>query len=910
MKNLMLCFLLLSTFCYGQHDQLLNIINSDAEIEVIQKKIDSFFLVHQKSSSKSILADCYHDLGSKWYYSIWHENGKIENIQNAIEVTEKASALKKNLDSLDYDSLKKSLYNLGYFNSVNGNIFEAIDAYTDLIDLGNDERRTQNARRELGRCYRLIGDFHKSIENFQKVSDFYKNDSQNSYKYIDANIDIAGTYEKMGYEEYSVEIKTQVEKVDTLFKIQAVDSDIYQQLQTMQIEGNRLLSIGNYNQAIQYHSKMLGEHLELSSYDLARVYNSIAFSQMKLENFDLARENLYKAIELDSAYSDPYENLGDWHLAQNDYKKGLYFYQKAIVMASGEKKEIMYDKLLAKSELELASNKVSILNHIVTKANGWMQYYEYDGNTSHLDYALKTFDLADQLVDIIRAESSEEQSKLFWREKGSSLYMKAIEACYHLKKPARAYYFMERNKALLLLENVTNEQAKEIASLPDAIAKREFELKRAIFLAENKLQNSELAEEKKAELKDEVYKSKRRFEQFSDSMIVNFPNYANLKKNVEILSHQSFKKSFVSEDEVVLQYILNDEQGFGLLTTNAETVFYELENIEGLNESIIELYGQLTDLVSSREKIKKFNTNSNFVFKELIPDKVYQKIKGKKLTVVSDYILQQLPFETLVTNADTSHYLIEDTDIRYAYSMSYLDAKNQITIHPEKELLGIAPVSFAALLLPDLAFSGEEVTEAQKIFEGQSFLHEAATKQRLLDNLNDYRIIHLSTHADISEKQNHWIALNDEKLYLNEIYANKNQADMVVLSACNTSLGELKKGEGVMSLARGFFHSGAKSVVSSLWTTNDKASKDIMTAFYKELNKGLTKSAALRNAKVEYINKYRGTNISPAYWGALVVIGDNSPIQNVGLLNGNLKWVILSLLFLAAIFVWLRKRRS
>ncbi|MBM1105705.1 CHAT domain-containing protein [Aurantibacter crassamenti] len=908
MKNLMLCFLFISTVCYGQHDELLSIIDSDAEIDVIQQKIDSFFIVHQASMTKSVLADCYHDLGSKWYYSIWHENGKIENIQNAIEVTEKASALKKNLDSLDYDSLKKTLYNLGYFNSVNGNIFEAIDAYTDLIDLGNDERRTQNARRELGRCYRLIGDFHKSIENFQKVSDFYKNDSHNSYKYIDANIDLAGTYEKMGYEEYSVEIKTQVEKVDALFKIQAVDSDIYQQLQTMQIEGNRLLSIGNYNQAIQYHSKMLGEHLELSSYDLARVFNSIAFSQMKLENFDLAKENLLKAIELDTTYSDPYENLGDWHLAQNEYEKGLYFYQKAIVLASSKKKEILYDELLTKSELELASNKVSLLNHIVTKANGWMQYYEHDDNRDHLEHALKTFNLADQLVDIIRSESSEEQSKLFWREKGSSLYMKAVEACYHLKKPERAYYFMERNKALLLLENVTNEQAKEIASLPDSIAKQEYELKRAIFLAENELQNSELAEEKKTEMKDEIYKSKRRFEQFSDSMIANFPNYANLKKNVEILSHQSFKKKFISKDEVVLQFILNDEKGYGLLSSDTQTVFYELENVENLNERIIELYGQLTDLVSSREKIKKFNTNSNFVFNKLIPDKVYQQIKGKKLTVVSDYILQQLPLETMVTDIDTSHYLIEDTDIRYAYSISYLQAKNQISGQAKNEMLGVAPVSFAALQLPDLTFSGEEITEAEKIFEGRSLLRDEATKRQLLDNLNDYRIIHLSTHADISEKQNHWIALNDEKLYLNEIYANKNQAEMVVLSACNTSLGELKKGEGVMSLARGFFHSGAKSVVSSLWTTNDKASKDIMTAFYKELDKGLTKSAALRNAKVAYINKYRGTNISPAYWGALIVIGDNSPIQNVGLLNGNLKWVIIVLLIVAAVFVFVRKR--
>ena len=70
-----------------------------------------------------------------------------------------------------------------------------------------------------------------------------------------------------------------------------------------------------------------------------------------------------------------------------------------------------------------------------------------------------------------------------------------------------------------------------------------------------------------------------------------------------------------------------------------------------------------------------------------------------------------------------------------------------------------------------------------------------------------------------------------------------------VLSACNTSLGNIKEGEGVFSLARGFFYSGANSVVSSLWNVNDKSTSQIISSFYENLEKGKSKSSALRLAK-------------------------------------------------------------
>lgn len=165
--------------------------------------------------------------------------------------------------------------------------------------------------------------------------------------------------------------------------------------------------------------------------------------------------------------------------------------------------------------------------------------------------------------------------------------------------------------------------------------------------------------------------------------------------------------------------------------------------------------------------------------------------------------------------------------------------------------------------------------------------------------------MHLATHANASNETSPWIAFKNEKLYLNELYTIKNQAELVVLNACNSSLGKINNGEGIFSLARAFFYSGANSVVSSLWNVNDKSNTEITISFYNYLKEGKTKSAALRQAKLDYLTSHSLSESSPYYWSSLILIGDNSAIE----LNDNLLInSILGVLFL--LFVIFRIKKS
>lgn len=161
--------------------------------------------------------------------------------------------------------------------------------------------------------------------------------------------------------------------------------------------------------------------------------------------------------------------------------------------------------------------------------------------------------------------------------------------------------------------------------------------------------------------------------------------------------------------------------------------------------------------------------------------------------------------------------------------------------------------------------------------DGEARLNSQASKASFLNHSQDYEVLHLATHADAGK--NHWIAFSDEKLNLYELYTYENNANLVVLSGCNTLLGEIVSGEGVLSLARGFFYSGSQTVIASLWNTNDLAMSEIMTYFYENLSDGQSKSAALNNAKRQYLAEHDLSEASPYYWAAPLLIGDPSELD-------------------------------
>ena len=124
-------------------------------------------------------------------------------------------------------------------------------------------------------------------------------------------------------------------------------------------------------------------------------------------------------------------------------------------------------------------------------------------------------------------------------------------------------------------------------------------------------------------------------------------------------------------------------------------------------------------------------------------------------------------------------------------------------------------------------------------------------------------------------------SIEDGVLHLDEIYNLSLNADMVVLSACESGSGVLEFGEGNISLSRAFNYAGCKSVVMSQWKVADQPSKEIITQFFSELKEGETKANALRNAKLTYlIGLSEDLYAHPFYWSGFVVTGNDIEYSN------------------------------
>ena len=166
----------------------------------------------------------------------------------------------------------------------------------------------------------------------------------------------------------------------------------------------------------------------------------------------------------------------------------------------------------------------------------------------------------------------------------------------------------------------------------------------------------------------------------------------------------------------------------------------------------------------------------------------------------------------------------------------------------------------------------------------QALDFEASRATALSPQLAQYRIVHFATHAvsdsEHPERSGLVLSLFDRRgqpqngfLGLEQIYGLKLPADLVVLSACDTGLGQEIEGEGLVGLVRGFMYAGATRVVASLWSVDDEVTAQLMAHLYKSLEQDkLSPAAALRAAQLEVLKENRWS--PPYYWAGFQVEGE------------------------------------
>jgi CHAT domain-containing protein len=259
---------------------------------------------------------------------------------------------------------------------------------------------------------------------------------------------------------------------------------------------------------------------------------------------------------------------------------------------------------------------------------------------------------------------------------------------------------------------------------------------------------------------------------------------------------------------------------------------------------------------------------------ELLIRPALPHIHGKELVIVPHDVLHYLPFQMLLS--PQGKYLIEEFPIRYLSSASLMQFTRGKRRASRETTLAMGNPSLGDPAY-ELRFAEREVRELAQIYsKSDVFLREQATKSKAVSLSPTHDILHFAVHAEFNEEDPMSSALllavegkEDGKLKVSEIFSLNLKADAVVLSACETALGKISNGDEIIGLTRAFIYAGTPSVIATLWKVNDRASYELMSAFYSSL-KTMKKSEALRQAQLKTMKEFP----QPFYWAAYALTGE------------------------------------
>ncbi len=166
-------------------------------------------------------------------------------------------------------------------------------------------------------------------------------------------------------------------------------------------------------------------------------------------------------------------------------------------------------------------------------------------------------------------------------------------------------------------------------------------------------------------------------------------------------------------------------------------------------------------------------------------------------------------------------------------------------------------------------------------------------------------------HASVDKDKpglSHFMFSNEEKLFLEELYALKIPTDLAVLSACNTAVGNEDSSLNINSLHRAFNYAGTKATIASLWEVPDESTSQIMISFYEYLKEGENKYSALQKAKIDYLKNTKVEKLKhPYYWAGFVLYGDDSPVVDS---SNSWIWFLVGFAFIVVFMILLQKNRK
>lgn len=862
----------------------------------------------------STAARFYSRKGASCYYK-GDINKAIDAYSNAVKYGKKAFGAKSVFVS-------DQVNNLGVMNYMLNRNDEALSYYLEAEQLQNalknpDDLAKADIYTNIGLIFKAKKDFDNAIKFLEKARDLYlKNPEKEAATVAHAYLNLAGIYQQMGqYDKQLLNIMKSKEYSEKYFP-ELLPKIYFQLAYYYECVKNLPMGYQTFKLALQKAQTLFGE-----SADLAYAYNNLGefclsnnyhFSEaLPYINYALAYFSKTRGSK-NTGITRNYLSLGEYFDRSGNPERALAYYHKAILACVEDfSNEDMYslpkhtNSLSDEHLIEALKAKASILRRLADKTSYQKLKFTYlEASFRHYMQILRMFDK-------IRSGFISESSGFLLSSQENYIYNDALQLANQIYSFTGNKYYAE--KAFLIADKA------HAAHLQIMMQKKEFpekfEFSDTLFTAEYKLKkelntlNELVLREKSSKWRDsakivfwneQVTAITARIHQVQSQIIRRHPAYQHLMSGGADEKLVSNLRSKLKDNEAIIEYYWSDSllYSFCMLKNNlwvnqqviGDEFNKDMQHVLAFLHS--PKYARNDSLITLNYRSAAYNLYNQL----LVPFESF--IKGKDLIIIPDGPLNYIPFSVLLTSSTQGKYLnfkelpylIKQHSVRYLYASRFL--QDDLHVTRDAKILAFAPVykNTNNVRQSGIAPLDYNVTEVQSIVQSGNdkiYLDNKATEANFKKLASRYSLVHLAMHAIIDDEDpansrlvfTHMAgSAEDNMLYSYETYNMELNTDLLVLSACKTGTGRIQKGEGMLSLTRGFIFAGVKSIVTSLWTVNDKSGAVFFGFFYKNLAQQQSKSAALKKASMDYLQSVDNIRAHPYYWAGFALIGSDEPV--------------------------------
>ena len=785
-----------------------------------------------------------------------------------------------------------------------------------LIDATSDpDHKRLGTLMELGQDYEALGELDRALAAYLQILPvFQKLQRKMGIAYTLANI--GHVYHERG--DYAAALASYLEALSLLEAI----GDRSGTASALVDIGLVHQAMGNHDLALSFfeRARTISEEVGAKA-DRARTLTMVGDAHRALGHDDEARTLYEKGRALSEGFEDrrgtatAWLKMGRLDQGQGRYEPALACYERSLELGEAMKsKPLVAESLVGKAFVLLARRDFEGAAQAARRAAAiardlgapealWQALTtagEAEAALGRGEPARTAFEEAIAAVEAmrLRVAGAEPEQERFFEDKLAPYYG-LIRLLVSQHNDAEALGLAERTKGRVLADVQSRGRLRLTRTLDAAESDDERRRERAIISL-----NAQIARETQSVRRDParierlqsgLAQARREYEASRAQLYLRHPDLLVRRGEGRPLSLAEAGE-LVGRDGVALEYVVSEEDSFLFVLTGGDPPRLRVQAL-GFGRK------ELTARVQGfRERLARrdlaYAETARLLYQAMVGPAASELRGRSTLVIIPDGPLWELPFQAL--QSPEGRALLEEHPLSYAPSLTVLRAMRQARTSPPRggaTLLAFgnpagaprstppAPATLQGEALVSVPDTEQQVRAIGRLYgpsHSRVYVGKEAREDRVKSEAGRYRILHFATHGLLDDASPLYSQLvlsvpegngaEDGRLEAREILDLDLEADLVVLSACETGRGRVGAGEGVIGLTWAFFVAGCPSTVVSQWKVESASTTVLMLEFHRQLQAGQPKARALQQAasRLARLPQYG----HPFYWAPFVVVGD------------------------------------